>query len=377
MRNFIIGFLSFAIGVIWCLGMCGCSPEPTNDIAIKQTRDAWKVEDVVVKEIPSEAYVVGLCPEGIYYRQDEELDAAGESVRIQYHFLAKSGEAKLLYQEDAMTEGSYCSYHLFQNDLLIAESMEGGAEGIRVVRLTPYGEAEEIFRQNARQLPIIQTSGEKLLFLVNNYLDQDYYENKLILYNPALNEQTVICQAVYHLDQLDGEDIMSVSLSDKEIFYTVQEKEGDDLKFWFLDYDIAAQKVISKTQIGRKAFYAVCLNGYIFLSENDDEIYIEEAGSIGRDVNGVFRENKKLPGVSASDMVRYGQWVDGGIFFKTYHTGYFWNQEKNTIYVYDFMQMDDVEEQLSGFCITEQGFMSLIMKQGQTFIRNVTCIYKE
>ena len=354
--------------IILSISICGCGDAEQKAVSIEQSAEFWEITDIQLQNFPSDAsYVAGVTQEGVYYVQDIMEDNRLDKGVENWHFLTFSGEDKLLYQEDIRsTEGRYHNFCINGKNLLMSTSFE---EDIKVLELSPDAEAKEIFC-HSWPMPYLQTSQSYILSIRSKRLNQDEWENEIVLLDKTSGEEMIIYQSVYNNNDATGEDIGSASVSDERVFFTVSITEDKQTQYWLYTYDIPEQKIMDKISLERPVFYAVCMNDSIVLSENDS-MYLEEAGSIGKNVNGQFEEDAKLPLVSASNVIRDGLWVEDGVFLKSYKSGYFWNKEENTIYVCDFTQMDYADSASSGYYITENGFTCVVQKEDGYYVRKI------
>ena len=359
---------TISICVILCTLLCGCGDAEQEAVSIEQSAEFWEITDIQLQNFPLDAaYVAGVTQEGVYYVQDIMEDNSLDKGVETWHFLTLSGEDKLLYQEDIRsTEGRYHNFCLNGKNLLMSTSF---GEDIKVFELSPDAEAKEIF-YHSWPMPYLQTSQSYILSIRSNPLNRDEWENELVLLDKASGEEMIIYQSIYNNNDATGEYIRTASVSDEKVFFTIEITEDKQTQYWLYTYDIAEKKIVDKVSLERLTSYAVCMNNSILLSENDS-MYLEEAGRIGKNVNGVFEESAKLPLVSASNMIRDGLWVEDGIFLKSYKSGYFWEKETNTIYVCDFTQMDYVDSESSGYYITENGFTCVIQKEDGYYVRKI------
>ena len=354
--------------IILSISVCGCGVAEQKDVAIEQSAEIWEITDIQLQNFSSDiSYVAGVTQEGVYYVQDIMEDNSLDKGVETWHLLTFSGEDKLLYQEDIRsTEGRYHNFCLNGKNLLMSTSF---GEDIKVFELSPDAEAREIF-YHSWPMPYLQTSQSYILSIRSNPLNRDEWENELVLLDKASGEEMIIYQSIYNNNDATGEYIRTASVSDEKVFFTIEITEDKQTQYWLYTYDIAEQKIMDKVSLERPISYAVCMNDSILLSENDS-VYLEEAGRIGKNTNGVFEETAKLPLITASNMIRDGLWVEDGVFLKSYKSGYFWKKKSNTIYVCDFTQMNDGDCVVGDYYIIEDGFVCVIQKEDGYYVRQI------
>ncbi len=355
---------SICVFIICLFCICGCTDgTQAKTISIEQSNTYWEVKDIKLNDFPKDVNVIGATEDGVYYEQYfcEDINSGKEN--LSYHFLSCSGEDNLLYQEE--NQHSYRSFYINDTDLILSISMENG---LKVLNLSPDGNVEELFRQNAVQLPFIQTSRSQILTIRNNYTENGEYENALILSDTITGEDTCVYLAAFQSEQGNGEDIVCTALSDTEVFFVVDVMQERKSKYWLYIYNIAQNKIAEKVALEQGAVFAVCAKDTVLLSETDEYDYLTEAGSIGKIVEGSYQEMAKIPLVTSSNTIYDSVFTEEGFFLKSNKAGYFWNVENNTVYVYDFTQMENIMGRIQA---TEQGFICLIQQDGEVFLRTI------
>lgn len=324
----------------------------------------WKAADTEIENfsLDSNTRVRGVGEEGFYYSK-ETADEDGKPI-ISYYYRSLSGEDILLYQEEYQ---GYQSWRMIGADMILSTSMADG--GVKVLKLTPSGEAVELFRQNAVQLPYIQWAAGRLLTIRNYLWEGGDYENRLVLSDLGTGEEIIIYQAVMKEEIGKGEDIICAALSDKEVFFAVEALE-EESEFWLYIYEIEKGIIRERVRLGEeRPLFAAYEGGKVFLSLTDDYTYLQEAGSIGEIIDGEYQELSKVPLISASNLIRYMAFTKEGFFLAGNESGYFWDTGNNKVYVYDFTQV--LQESVSRIWPSEHGFACVVQKGDRLFLRTI------
>lgn len=383
--------------IILSISVCGCGDAEQKNVTIKQSNKDWKIKDIPLKNLPEDACVVGITQEGVYYRQNTNEDKTDDNVDVwieTYHFLNYSGEDEEV--DGQVLSGSKNRGYYTNGDHLFISVDFGGNKGVWEITLDGWG--GYLLVQNTEWMPYLQGSKSYILYINDVYLGWNYLgdyvdeyvneyhdklkkeyeydkgyecENRLVLRQDELHgEETTICQVVYDVYWEKGETILSASVNDEEVFYVTEVTEDGQSQYWLHTYDIAQKKNVDKVSLERQTFYAVCMNDFILLSENDDA-NSEGAGRIGKNVNGVFEETAKLPLITSSNKIQDGLWVEDGVFLRGIESGYFWKKKSNTIYVFDFTQMNDGDCVVGDYYIIEDGFVCVIQKEDGYYVRQI------
>lgn len=343
---------------IFCL--TGCAND--ENLSVEHSNELWKVTDTKINALPEDALVVGVTNDGIYYEQTLDYNPEESKESLSYHFLSLSGEDILVYHEDV--QSSYRSYFVKDKDLILSICI---GEGVKVLELSQNGEVREVFTQNAVQLPLLQSYEGKLLSIRNN-ITEDGYENNLILSDSGSGKETVIYKTVDDIEQGTGEDIVCASLNGSEVCFTVEEMDGGISQYWLYIYDISKDEIVEKVQLERRSLFAAQVEDKVILSETDDMTFLENAGSIGKIVDGEYQETGKLPLVTASNMIRRSLFKDNVFYLISANACYLWDVEKDKIFVY---QMDKNENLNGSVYATDQGFMCVVKKGSEMYLRNI------
>ena len=134
-------------------------------------------------------------------------------------------------------------------------------------------------------------------------------------------------------------------------------------------YNILQKELLEKVQLPQRVVFAVCAGNSALLTEMDDDSYLEKAGSMGIIEDGVYSEKLKIPFISASNIIRTCVYNGKGFYLSSNKAGYFWDINKNIVYVYDFNQISNLD---GGVCVTEHGFKCLIKIDDRYYVRTIS-----
>lgn len=348
------------------LFLVGCG---TNDEPIVQEKDAWNYEDVEILGIPEDASIYGITSEGIYYKLNNSIDYSTEepTSENEFHFLDLSGNDRMILKKSDMNTWSIRNAG---DNMILCNATEDGME---VIKLSPEGNAEILFSQNAPQFPFIQTYEQYMVSIRNNFVeDSNMYENILILRDTEKDEEKVIYRVLWDNEKAVGEDLGCVSMNNETVCFTLnkyyEDKESEHI---LLLYDIGEEEIVERIPLQRRVYYAAYggEESGLLLSETDDHMYLEEAGSIGYIEDSTYVETGKVPLISASNMIRKGNYVGNGYFFTTYDAAYYGDTKANKIYVYDYEWIDNNK---SAIMLSGNGVSYVISDGDSTFIRTMT-----
>ena len=206
----------------------------------------------------------------------------------------------------------------------------------------------------------------------NNFVeDSDMYENVLILRDNDKQKETVIYRALRSTEKSAGEDLGCVSMNNESVCFTLnkyyEDKESEHILFL---YDISKEEIVDEISLPTRVYYAAYGGDEsgLLLSETDDYTYMEEAGSLGYIKNNAYVETAKIPLISASNMIRNGVYTGNGYYFTTYDAAYYWDTQKNRIYVFDYQW---IENRKFGISLSEDGLKCVIRDGDRTFIRTI------
>lgn len=352
-------------GLLLLLCLTGCGKE---EIPIVQEQEAWKCENIEISGLPENAFVCDIVSNGIYYEIELDVDYSREEPATvnEYHFLDFWGNDRVILQKSDMN-----TYSIAQNgeDMLLCNTTE---EGMEVLTLSQDGSVKTVFRQNAPQFPFIQTYGQYMVSIRNNFIDDTgKYENTLVLLDKEKDEETVLYRAVWDNERAVGEDLGCVSMDDKTVCFTVN-KTSEDKKseFELFVYDILSGENIEEISLPKRAYYAAYgkEQNSLLLSETDDTVYMEEAGVLGHIEEDTFVEQEKIPLISASNMIRDGAYTGEGYYFTTYKAAYYWDVKTGRIYVYDYQWQKDSTGRMIP---TSKGIKFVAAEENGTFVRTL------
>lgn len=354
----------FILLSVLCLAGCGIEDEP-----VVQEKDAWTSVDVEIFGVPEDAHICTITSKGIYYELQIGIDYSKQepTTENEFHFLDYSGNDQMLLKKSNMNT---CSEVKAGDNMILCNVTENGME---VIRLSPEGDVETLFDQNAPQFPSIQTCGQYMVSIRNNFVgDSGMYENVLILQNTEKNEEKVIYSALWDNEKAVGEDLGCVSLNNETVCFTLNKRYEDMEREQVLFlYDISKEEIVEEIPLWTRVYYAAYggEEAGLLLSETDDYSYIEEAGSMGYIEDGTYVETAKVPLISASNMIREGIYVGDGYYFTTYNAAYYWDTTKNKIYVYDYQWIENSKSIKS---LSEDGISCVIRDGDSTFIRTIS-----
>lgn len=368
-----IGLISLII--VFVLVGCGAKESPSMEPYVVQTvtekivqeKEAWDYTDVKISGIPENAMVCTVGTEGIYYVIENSTDYSGvePTAEIEFHFLDYSGNDRMLLQKKHVN-----TYNLMNvdNHMIFCNVTE---EGMEIIELSPEGNVETLFTQNAPQFPFMQSFQQYMVSIRNNFVDNNMYENALVLRDMEKKEEKVIYRVLWDNEKGIGEDLGCVSMSNDTICFTVNKcNENNENEYILFLYDIESEEIMKEVSLPTRAYYAAYgkENGKLFLSQTNDSTYMEEAGAVGDIKNGTFVENAKIPFISASNMIREGRYIGNGYYFTTYDAAYYWDTKTGTIFVYDYQWR---ENSISRMLLTEDGLKYLVSGGDDTFVRTL------
>lgn len=353
-------------GLLLLLCLTGCGKE---EIPIVQEQEAWKCEDIEISGLPENAFVCDIVSNGIYYEIELDVDYSREEPATvnEYHFLDFWGNDRVILQKSDMN-----TYSIAQNgeDMLLCNTTE---EGMEVLTLSQDGSVKTVFLQNAPQFPFIQTYGQYMVSIRNNFVDDTKkYENKLVLLDKEKDKETIIYCTMWDNERAVGEDLGCVSMDDKTVCFTLNRHyDNKKSEFILFVYDISADKIVKEIPLRTQAYYAAYgkEQNSLLLSETDEMTYMEEAGALGYIKDGAFVEQEKIPLISASNMIRDGAYTGKGYYFTTYKAAYYWNVKTNKIYVYDYEWCKDKEYKMLP---TGEGLKFIVTDANRTFVRTLS-----
>lgn len=334
-----------------------------------QNEDAWDYTDVEISGIPSEAFVCAIASNGIYYRVEKSIDYSGmePAVENEFHFLDYLGNDQVILQKENMNTYSIMG---IGDDMILCNVAENGME---VIKLSPKGELDVLFNQNAPQFPFVQSCGEYMVSIRNNILDNaGLYENALILQNMVTGEEESIYRAIWDNERAVGEDLGCVSINDEMICFTLNRHyEDKESEYTLLLYNISAGEIVNEIPLRTRVYYAAYggVDANVLLSETDDSEYIEEAGALGQIRHDAYVERAKVPFISASNMIRNGYYTGDGYYFTTYDAAYYWDVNANTVFVYNYEWIDN---NISKMMVSRDGIAYVAVEGERTYVRTIS-----
>lgn len=335
---------------------------------IVQEPEAWNYVDKEISGLPENAAVYHIASNGIYYMLELNTDYSGAepTSENEFHFLDFSGSDKMLLRMSGMNTYSIAR----DGDKMLLCNVT--SEGMEILALSPDGDVETVFTQNAPQFPFIQTYEQYMVSIRNNFVDgSGMYENALVLRDGEKNEETVIYRALWDNEKATGEDLGCVSVTNETICFTLNRYfEDKESEFVLFLYDIPTGTIVAEVPLRTRVYYAAYgeAQDSLLLSETDDYTYIEEAGALGYMEESAFVEQAKIPLISASNMIRDGAYSGEGYYFTTYQTAYYWDIGSNEVYVYDYQWLGDSKYRMTP---TSEGLKFVVVDGGRTFVRTL------
>lgn len=357
-----IRFISLLL--VFCLTGCGTKYE-----IVVQEKDAWNYEDVKISGIPKGASICHITSKGMYYIIENSTDYSKvePTVDNEFHFLDFLGNDRMILQKSDMNTWSIQNVG---DNMILCNVME---DGVEVIKLSPEGNVETLFNQNAPQFPFIQNCEQYMVSIRNNFVeDSNMYENILILQDIEKDEEKVIYRALWDNENAIGEDLGCVSLNNKTVCFTInKDYEDKESEYILYLYDISKEEIVEEIPLRTRAYYAAYGGDEagLLLSETNDFTYVEEAGSMGYIEDSTYVETAKVPLISASNMIRNGVYVGNGYYFTTYDAAYYWDTKVNKIYVYDYQWIDNNESKI---VLSENGLSYVINDGDSTYIRTMS-----
>ena len=343
------------------------SARESDQQIIVQEKEAWDYSDVIISDIPEDASIRAIASNGIYYQIQTGIDYSKEepTTENEFHFLDSSGNDRMLLQKKDM--------HMYNtksvgDNMLLCNVTEDGME---IIQLSPDGNIQPLFHQNAPQFPFNQTCEQYMVSIRNHFVEDSHmYENILILEDMEKKEEKVIYSTLWDNENGIGEDLGCVSINNETVCFTLN-KEYKDKKsehVLFL-YDIEKEKIVEEIPLRTRVCYAAYGGeGGLLLSETDDSKYLEEAGSLGYIENGAYVETAKVPLISASNLIRDARYTGEGYYFTTVDAAYYWNTKANEIFVFDNQWL---ENKKSRIWASDDGLKYVGYDGDSTFIRTL------